>query len=58
MMRGRARHELLPAADTHSPTNPKGGKVTSVRRPLEQWPSGRVLMKWILYPELEASARF
>ena len=33
MMRGRASHELLPAAAPTLPRNGKGGKVTSVRRP-------------------------
>lgn len=31
--------------------------MTSVHRTLEQWPSGRVPMKWILYPELLSAAR-
>jgi hypothetical protein len=41
IMRGRARHELLPAAGRHSPTEQRPGKVTRVLRLLGQGPSGQ-----------------
>ena len=54
-MRGRARHELLPAA---APTLPRKGKAEKSLACVVRWNNGlRVVSLWILYLGLVSAAR-